>query len=180
MMTADRRQKKVHRAGMRAFSLIEILVSLAVFAIIMTTVGSVFFHLYRDWKKQKDYMNVLQDSYWAAEALSSEIRQATDIAVIADPPGWRVTTNYLPDKTWCILGTRPQFVWIWRERERAWPMKTPPTDTMGFCTADTAARWTTIGCRAGTGRGNTAMSCADLSPVITMRIMLRQIWPLSI
>jgi prepilin-type N-terminal cleavage/methylation domain-containing protein len=114
-MSVLRRHARSHQRGLKAFSLIEVLVSLGVFSVIITTVGSVFFYLYRDWKKQKDYMNVLQDSYWAVEALSSEMRQATDIAAETNPTGWRVTTNYLPDKDcgW-FWGTDPQFVWFWR------------------------------------------------------------------
>jgi prepilin-type N-terminal cleavage/methylation domain-containing protein len=96
----------VHRNPARAFTLIETLVSLAVFAVIMMTVGSVFFSLYRDWKRQKDYMNVLQDSFWAVEALSSEMRQATDIVNETNPPGWRLTTNYMAEYIWIWRGTQ--------------------------------------------------------------------------
>jgi prepilin-type N-terminal cleavage/methylation domain-containing protein len=95
-----------HNRSPRAFTLIEILVSLAVFSIITTTVGSVFFYLYRDWKRQKDYMNVLQDSYWAVEALSSEMRQATDINNDTDPTSWRIETNYIPQDIWIWRGNR--------------------------------------------------------------------------
>lgn len=108
------RYRRGSRNASRAFTLIEILVSLGVFAVIMTTVGSVFFSLYRDWKKQKDYMNVLQDSYWAIEALSSEMRQAANIVNSTNPTGWRITTNYLPDKSCTFYGTDPQYAWIWR------------------------------------------------------------------
>jgi prepilin-type N-terminal cleavage/methylation domain-containing protein len=113
-MGAGKRDIRVHRNATRAFTLLEILVSLAVFAVIMTTVGSVFFSLYRDWKKQKDYLNVLQDSFWAVDALSSEIRQATDIVNSTNPTGWRLTTNYLPDQNCLFYGTDPQYVWLWR------------------------------------------------------------------
>ena len=115
-MSVFARHVTAHQKSPRAFTLIEVLISLAVFSIITTTMGSVFFYLYRDWKRQKDYMNVLQDSYWAIEALSSEMRQATDIAAETDPDGWRITTNYLPDGE-CPITTAPQFVWIWRGTE---------------------------------------------------------------
>ena len=56
------------------FTLIEIMVSLAVFAIVMTAMGSAFYKTYKDWQRQRDYGLVLENARWAMEFMSNEIR----------------------------------------------------------------------------------------------------------
>jgi prepilin-type N-terminal cleavage/methylation domain-containing protein len=65
----------------RAFTLIEMLVSLAVFAVIMVTVASAFLKIYQDWARQKDYFQTLGNAQWAMRLLSSEIRQGNSSSV---------------------------------------------------------------------------------------------------
>jgi prepilin-type N-terminal cleavage/methylation domain-containing protein len=185
-MSVFARHVKAHQRSPRAFTLIEVLVSLAVFSIIITTIGSVFFYLYRDWKKQKDYMKVLQDSYWAVEALSAEIRQATEIVADTDPVSWRLETNYLPSKL-CVLIVWPpvtiQHVWIWRGTRAGISNE---NDTYGYdgylyrgygCAKDALTEWNhgawqyrNILCRFITGYTNVYNAAAGLVYVnLTLR-----------
>jgi type II secretory pathway pseudopilin PulG len=142
------RHSGVRRNAARAFTLLETLVSMGVFAMIMMIVGSIFFSLYRDWKRQKDYLNVLQDSFWAVDTLSSEIRQATNIVNSTNPTGWRLTTNYLPSKIcigWPITTT--QYVWIWRGTEAGIENENDTYGYNGFlyrgygCSKDSNLEW---------------------------------------
>jgi prepilin-type N-terminal cleavage/methylation domain-containing protein len=57
------------------FTLIEIMVSLVVFAMVMTAMGSAFYKTYKDWQRQRDYNLVLENGRWAMEFMSNEIRQ---------------------------------------------------------------------------------------------------------
>jgi prepilin-type N-terminal cleavage/methylation domain-containing protein len=56
------------------FTLIEIMVSLAVFGIVMATMGSAFYKTFKDWQRQRDYGSVLENARWAMEFMSHEIR----------------------------------------------------------------------------------------------------------
>jgi prepilin-type N-terminal cleavage/methylation domain-containing protein len=56
------------------FTLIEIMVSLAVFGIVMATMGSAFYKTFKDWQRQRDYGSVLENARWAMEFMSNEIR----------------------------------------------------------------------------------------------------------
>ncbi|MCX5708736.1 MAG: type II secretion system protein [Candidatus Omnitrophica bacterium] len=57
------------------FTLIEIIVSLAVFAVVMAVMGSEFFNISKDWQRQRDYNLVLDNARWAMEFMSNEIRK---------------------------------------------------------------------------------------------------------
>ena len=57
------------------FTLIEILVSLAVFAVVMAVMASAFFKISQDWQRQRDYNLVLDNARWAMEFMSNEIRK---------------------------------------------------------------------------------------------------------
>jgi prepilin-type N-terminal cleavage/methylation domain-containing protein len=57
------------------FTLVEILVSLAVFAVVMAVMASAFFKISKDWQRQRDYGLVLDNARWAMEFMSNEIRQ---------------------------------------------------------------------------------------------------------
>jgi prepilin-type N-terminal cleavage/methylation domain-containing protein len=58
------------------FTLIEIMVSLVVFAIVMTAMTSAFYKTYKDWQRQRDYNLALENGRWAMELMSNEIRVA--------------------------------------------------------------------------------------------------------
>lgn len=62
--------------GVKGFTLLEILVGLVVSSIIFVSLGAVFFKIMQDWKKQRDYLQCIENVRWAAEFMSNEIRVA--------------------------------------------------------------------------------------------------------
>jgi prepilin-type N-terminal cleavage/methylation domain-containing protein len=58
------------------FTLVEILVSLTVFAVVMAVMGSAFYKISQDWQRQRDYNLVLENGRWAMEFMSDKIRTA--------------------------------------------------------------------------------------------------------
>jgi prepilin-type N-terminal cleavage/methylation domain-containing protein len=58
------------------FTLIEIMVSLAVFAVVMAVMGSAFYKISQDWQRQRDYSSVLDNARWAMQFMINEIRRA--------------------------------------------------------------------------------------------------------
>jgi len=64
--------------------LIEILVSLAVFGIIFVAIGSVFYSVYLNWQKQRDFNQNFQHARWALEFMSNEIRHANSTDGLSD------------------------------------------------------------------------------------------------
>jgi type II secretory pathway pseudopilin PulG len=57
----------------RATTLIEVLVALAIFILIMTTVMSGFYIIYSGWRKQKEYVDLSGRAKWAIQSISSEL-----------------------------------------------------------------------------------------------------------
>ena len=68
----------------KGFTLIEILVSLAAFSLVMVSMGSAFYRIYNDWQRQRDYNLVLENSRWAMEFMSQEIRLGHADSTIRD------------------------------------------------------------------------------------------------
>lgn len=61
------------RAG---FTLIEILVSLAIFAIVIAAVGGSIFSVFWATQRQRDYQQCLENGRWLMEFMANEARQA--------------------------------------------------------------------------------------------------------
>jgi len=78
----------------RSFTLIEILVSLAVFGLLMPAIGLAFYNIYRDWQRQKAYIEAMTNAQWTVELMAQEIRQAIlfDIQT-SDPNIWRTRVS---------------------------------------------------------------------------------------
>lgn len=68
----------------KGFTLIEILVSLAAFSLVMVSMGSAFYKIYNDWLRQRDYNLVLENSRWAMEFMSNEIRSGFGDDTVSD------------------------------------------------------------------------------------------------
>jgi len=60
----------------KGFTLIEILASLTAFCIMFVAIGSVFYSVYLNWKKQRDINQNILSARWAMEFMSNEIRHA--------------------------------------------------------------------------------------------------------
>jgi prepilin-type N-terminal cleavage/methylation domain-containing protein len=66
------------------FTLIEIMVSLVVFAMVMATMGSVFYKTLKDWQRQRDYNLVLENGRWAMEFMSNKIKASSSDVNVTD------------------------------------------------------------------------------------------------
>ncbi len=58
----------------RAFTLVEILISLAVFGLVMAAAGGALYGVYNDWRRQRNYMECIENARWAMEFMGNEIR----------------------------------------------------------------------------------------------------------
>lgn len=67
------------------FTLVEILTSVAVFAVISLLVGNIFLSLEDAWKRQRQAADLAANARWAADFLAREI-QASDSAVLFTVP----------------------------------------------------------------------------------------------
>lgn len=71
----------------KGFTLIEIMVSLVVFGIIMATGIGGFYKIYRDWQRQRDYSQCIENLRWAIGLITNEIRisSASDLRATEVP-----------------------------------------------------------------------------------------------
>jgi prepilin-type N-terminal cleavage/methylation domain-containing protein len=65
------------------FTLIEIMVSLVVFAMVMAAMGSAFYKTFKDWQRQRNYDLAMDNARWAVEFMSNEIRLAHGASFIS-------------------------------------------------------------------------------------------------
>ncbi len=69
-------KRKIGQRYLTGFTLIEIMVSLVVFAMLMAAMGSAFYKIYKDWQKQRDYGLAMENGRWAMELMAREIKSA--------------------------------------------------------------------------------------------------------
>jgi hypothetical protein len=82
-------------------------VSLVVFSIVITGGIGVFYRIYRDWTKQRNYVNCLQSAYWALEFMAMEFRQATSTNVTTASPAITRVRLQTPQ-------SGNDYIWYWR------------------------------------------------------------------
>lgn len=63
------------------FTLVEIMVSIVVFAIVMVAVGETFFSVRQTWQRQKQTLDLVQNIRWAMDFMGNEIRQGGNVVV---------------------------------------------------------------------------------------------------
>lgn len=71
-------------ASRKGFTLLEVMVAIAVFALVVASTGSVFVSVQRAWRKQRAAINLIQNGRWAMEFMSNQIRHTT----VTGNPGW--------------------------------------------------------------------------------------------
>jgi len=71
----------------KGISLIEILVALVILGILVPAIGGVFVNVYRDWGRQRDFIQTLENARWALEFMSSEIRDSKSSTVTDNAEG---------------------------------------------------------------------------------------------
>ncbi len=91
------------------FTLIEIMVSLTVIALIFASLGGVLVSIQRSWQKQRDMIDILQDVRQAAGFMTNEIRSTNSNA------------NVVGGNMWFELnpGGPANRVWYWRGDDAA-------------------------------------------------------------
>jgi type II secretory pathway pseudopilin PulG len=80
-----------NKRAVRSFTLLEILVSVAVFSSAMVLGGSAFYYIHKSWVKQRDYLEVIKSAYWAMDFMATELRQAKVLQLRL--PGWDSWNN---------------------------------------------------------------------------------------
>lgn len=91
----------------RAFTLIEITVGIAVFALAMTGISGILMAVQSGWQQQKVDLDLVQNCRWAEEFISNEIREAGNLNLVsAERISFDLDTNQddAPDAK----------VWYWR------------------------------------------------------------------
>jgi len=77
----------------KGITLLEILISLAVFSFVVAINASVFYRVFNDWTKQKTYLRAIEEAQWALEFMSNEIRTSSESSLKApnqNGNGWKV------------------------------------------------------------------------------------------
>lgn len=102
--TTQATQHTTHNAP--AFSLLEVMVAVTVFGLIMTSAAGTFAAIQQAWRKQKNSIDLVQNSRWALESMANEIRQGGAPLTITGG-GERLSFRPYP-------GPPTALVWYWR------------------------------------------------------------------
>lgn len=70
--------------GRKGFTLLEVLVAIAVFALIVTASAGTFATIQQAWRKQRNTIDLAQNARWAMEFMANEIR----LSSVSAAPGW--------------------------------------------------------------------------------------------
>ncbi len=92
----------------KAFTLVEIMVALAVLSLITAASTGIYFSMQQSWQRQSTFLDLIQNIRWAEESMSNEIRATDALNVLAG--GDRLWFN-LDTNADNISDTR---VWYWR------------------------------------------------------------------
>ena len=72
------------RHNAKGFSLLEVLVAIAVLGLVMAGASGVFSSVQQAWRKQRNTIDLVQNARWALEFMVNEARGSTETS----PPGW--------------------------------------------------------------------------------------------
>ena len=67
----------------KGFSLVEILISLVVFGLVMAAAGGAFYGIYNEWRRQRNYLECVENARWAMEFMSNEIKGGGSFTVVS-------------------------------------------------------------------------------------------------
>ncbi len=84
------------------FSLMEILVSLAVFSILILVTSGAFQKVLVDWGKQRDYLDVIQNGRTAMAFMTGELRRAGSLSI--NGGNLKFTLPSVSDPVWYWVG----------------------------------------------------------------------------
>ncbi len=92
----------------RAFTLVEIMVALAVLSLVTASSTGIYFSMQQSWQRQSAFLDLIQNIRWSEEFISNEIRATDTVNVLAGG-----------DRLWFNLDTNSDNisdtqVWYWR------------------------------------------------------------------
>lgn len=88
----------------KAFSLLEIMVAIAIFTLVIVGAGGTFLPIQQAWQRQRQTIDLIQNVRWAMEFMVNEIRGGGNFTVVS---GDSVQLELPP-------GGAPNRVWYWR------------------------------------------------------------------
>lgn len=91
----------------KGFTLLEVMVAIAVFTFIVTAAAGTFVSMQQAWRVQKTSVNLVQNARWAMEFMANELRQGG--APIAITGGVNTRLSFRP-----YPGAPSPLVWYWR------------------------------------------------------------------
>ncbi|MFH1768625.1 MAG: prepilin-type N-terminal cleavage/methylation domain-containing protein [Candidatus Omnitrophota bacterium] len=99
---------------MKSFTLVEVMIALTVFALVITGAGNTFFFMIEAWARQKNGVDLVQNTRWAADFLSGEIRQAGNIDDTSPFIGITNICSCELDRDGNFMNGPEIRVWYWR------------------------------------------------------------------
>ena len=101
--------------GRRAFTLIEILVAIAVFASVTVSTAGIFFFVHNAWQTHKKDLNLIQNARWAIDFMTAELRSS----YVHDLRSYTVDGESVYALSYNIYDTQSgsysNRMWFWRE-----------------------------------------------------------------
>ncbi len=89
----------------KGFTLLEVLVAVTVFGLVAAAAGGTFASMQQAWRKQRNSIALMQNSRWAMEFITNELRQGGTVTISGG--GQRLRFRPYP-------GPPTSFVWFWR------------------------------------------------------------------
>ncbi len=90
-----------------AFTLVEVLIGLAVFGLVMTAIVGILYNIQWGWQRQRDDLECVNNARWAVERVTAELRQGGNVNT---PSGDRVKFDIDTDGD----NDDDTTVWYWR------------------------------------------------------------------
>lgn len=89
--------KNYRDSDRKGFTLLEVLVAIAVFALIITAAAGTFASMQTAWRKQRNTIDLVQNARWALEFMTNEIRGAGVTTININGPGTQLTFQIDPN-----------------------------------------------------------------------------------
>jgi prepilin-type N-terminal cleavage/methylation domain-containing protein len=97
--------KNEYPVSRKGFSLLEVLVAVTVFGLVVAAAAGTFASMQQAWRKQKSAIGLVQNSRWALEFITNELRQGGTVTI----SGGFQRLQFRP-----FPGPPTAFVWYWR------------------------------------------------------------------